>query len=99
MLKPLLASTLGRFRIIAFLEGISLLLIFFVSMPLKYLADIPEPNMVIGMAHGILFLLYIAFLILVKMEHNWSFKKTALAFLASLIPFGTFYADKWLFQA
>ena len=97
MLKKLLASTLGRFRIIAFFEGISLLLIFFVSMPLKYLMDMPGPNMVIGMSHGILFLLYISFLIWVTIEYKWSFKKAALAFIASFIPFGTFYADKHLF--
>jgi hypothetical protein len=30
--------------------------------------------------------------------YKWSFMKVALGFLASLVPFGTFYADKKLFK-
>ena len=47
---------LKTFKIVSYLEGISYLLILFVTMPLKYIWDMPEANMVIGMAHGVLFL-------------------------------------------
>ena len=40
-------SPLGRLRLLAHLEGISYLL-FAITMPLKYLMDIPEPNYVVG---------------------------------------------------
>ena len=51
----LFKSPLGRFRILAFMEGLSFLLILFITMPLKYLYEMPEPNLVVGMAHGVLF--------------------------------------------
>ena len=96
MLSTLLKSPLGRLRIVAILEGISFLVLLGIAMPLKYLAGIPEPVRVVGMAHGVLFVLYVILLIQVAIEKSWSFKKFVLAFIASFIPFGTFYADaKW----
>ena len=96
MLSTLIKSSLGRLRIIAILEGISFLVLLGIAMPLKYLAGIPEVVRVVGMAHGVLFILYVVLLIQVAVERSWSFKKSVLAFVASLVPFGTFYADaKW----
>jgi len=96
MLSTLIKSSLGRLRIIAILEGISFLVLLGIAMPLKYLAGIPEVVRIVGMAHGVLFVLYVVLLIQVTIEKSWSFKKFILAFIASFIPFGTFYADaKW----
>jgi integral membrane protein len=67
-------------------------------MILKYKFSMPEPNYVVGLAHGILFLLYIVLLLQVSFLYRWSILKIFMAFLASLIPFGTFYADKVLFR-
>lgn len=94
----LLKTALGRLRIIAFVEGTSFLIILFVTMPLKYLWKIPEPNLFFGMAHGIFFVLYVFAVIQIKFLQNWKFKTTFLALLASVIPFGTFWADKYLFR-
>ncbi len=85
---------LQKFRILALLEGISFLIILFVTMPLKYLFENPMPNKVIGMVHGFLFLAYVVFAILLKVELKWSNKQTAIILLCSIIPFGTFWADK-----
>ncbi|RZS93914.1 DUF3817 domain-containing protein [Aquimarina brevivitae] len=85
---------ISSFRIISYLEGISYLLILFVTMPLKYLFEEPQPNKVIGMAHGILFLLYIVFTFLVKADKKWNAKVTTIVLLCSIIPFGTFWMDK-----
>ncbi|MBW1297636.1 DUF3817 domain-containing protein [Aquimarina litoralis] len=82
------------FKLISYLEGISYLLILFVTMPLKYLFASPEPNKVIGMAHGVLFLLYIVFAILMKYEKKWNNKTLFIVLLCSIIPFGTFWMDK-----
>ena len=57
-------------RIVAWSEGISFLL-FGISMPLKYGYDMPEPNYVIGMAHGVLFILF-NFLVLASSMINLS---------------------------
>lgn len=94
----LLSTQLGRLRILAFVEGVSFLILLFVTMPLKYGFGMPEPNKIFGMVHGLLFVLYVLAVIQAKIEWNWSLKKTGLALLASIIPFGTFWADVKLFR-
>jgi len=85
---------ISYFKIIAFLEGISLLLLFFFAMPLKYLFNNPEYIRPFGMSHGLLFIAYIVLAIMIKIEDNWSLKKFSIISLASIIPFGTFYVEK-----
>ena len=87
---PWLTTALGRFRIVALLEGLSYIALFLITMPLKYLADIPGPNKVVGMAHGILSVLFVFSLISVTFERGWSAQRVAAAVVASFLPFGTF---------
>ena len=82
------------FKIIAILEGISLLLLFFFAMPMKYIYDMPVYVKHIGMAHGLLFVGYIIFAFLFKDDKNWDIKTLSIVCLASLVPFGTFYIEK-----
>ncbi len=96
-MTALLYTPLGRLRIVAFLEGCSYLLLG-LTMVLKYKYEMPGPNYVVGMAHGVLFMLYVALLAQVSYLHKWNFIKIFLAFIASLIPFGTFIADAKLFR-
>ena len=86
------------FKIIALLEGISLLLLLFFAMPMKYIAGDPIYVKNIGMAHGILFVLYIIFAFLNKSQEKWTLKEFAIICAASLFPFGTFYIDKKYLQ-
>lgn len=58
----------------------------------------PKPNYIVGMAHGFLFMAYVVLLAIVHFQYKWSWPKTILAFLASLVPFGTFWADQKLFK-
>lgn len=97
MINKLLKTALGRLRLIAFLEGCSYLLLGF-TMILKYKYAMPQPNYIVGLAHGILFVLYVGLLLQVSLIHRWNLLKIVGAFLASLIPFGTFWADKALFR-
>lgn len=85
---------LKSFKIVALLEGISLLLLFFFAMPMKYLMEEPMYVRHIGMGHGLLFIAYIIMAIMLKYEENWSGKKLAIISAASVIPFGTFYIEK-----
>ena len=75
------------------MEGMSYLILLFIAMPLKYYANQPWAEKQVGMAHGVLFLAFIAALIHVMFEHKWSIWKGMIAFIASLIPFGTFVLD------
>ena len=82
------------FKKLSFLEGISFLLILFVTMPLKYIYDYPQANKVVGMIHGVLFIAYVVIALMLKPEQKWSLKDTAIILLCSIIPFGTFWMDK-----
>ena len=79
-------------RIIAWSEGISFLL-FGISMPLKYGFDILQPNYVIGMAHGILFILYNLMILGYASKKKWNIRHVIFLCFLSLVPFGTFYGD------
>jgi len=85
---------LKTFRITAILEGISYLMLFAISMPLKYLAGIGEPNKYIGYAHGFLFVSYAILALVLTIKRKWGFKMLVILGVASLLPFATFYVDK-----
>jgi len=87
----LLTTPLGRFRLVAALEGISFLVLLGIAMPLKYIWDSPEAVRQVGMVHGLLFILYILLMLQAKIILRWSLRQTALAALLSVVPFGTFY--------
>ena len=94
-MKHLLNSNLGRLRIIGWLEGISLLVLVFVAVPLKYMARQPQLSEVMGPVHGALFLLFVFNALSVGVEQRWSFRAvTGKVLLACIIPFGTFYIDR-----
>ena len=89
-------SVIGRLRLVGILEGLSFLLLLFVAMPLKYMWDKPEAVSVVGMAHGVLVLGYCAALLHAWIEREWKFGKVFLLFVAALVPFGPFVADRKL---
>lgn len=87
------------FKIIATLEGLSLLILIFVAMPLKYIYAMPDMVRIVGMAHGLLFIAYIILAIMLKIELNWTWKKFIIVCFASVVPFGTFYVEKKYLKA
>lgn len=91
-------NNLSLLRLLGYLEGISFLLLLGVGMPLKYMYEIPTPNLFIGMTHGILFMAYCAWVYIVRTENKWNATKTFWAVLAAFLPFGTFVADVKIFR-
>lgn len=91
----LLKTNVGRLRIIGLLEGISLLLLVFVAVPLKYMAANGTWVKTLGPVHGALFLLFVFNALSVSIAEGWKFKNTTWkVLLACLVPFGTFYVDR-----
>lgn len=93
-----LTSQLGRLRIVSYAEAISFLVLLFIAMPIKYIGGNPVPVRITGMIHGLLFVLYIFNVIQAKIEYGWSTKTMLLGLVASVLPFGPFWADKKLFR-
>jgi integral membrane protein len=82
-------------RLVGWIEGTSWLLLFGVAMPLKYLAGQPGPVRVVGMAHGLLWLLYLAALVYTAWRLKWKPVALMVGFFASILPFGPWIFDAW----
>ncbi|MCB0324183.1 MAG: DUF3817 domain-containing protein [Bdellovibrionales bacterium] len=85
------------FRTVGFVEALSLLLLLFVAMPLKYIGGYPQAVSVVGMVHGVLFLAYASLGMLLLDELGWGYRRLALACCIASIPFGPFLFDRVLF--
>jgi integral membrane protein len=87
-------TQIGLFRTITFLEGISLILLVCIAVPIKYLAHNPKWVEILGPIHGMLFVGFCYMAYVAGKQYNWNWRKMApKILLASFIPFGTFYFD------
>ena len=77
-------------------EGISFLVLLGIAMPVKYLLKEPMAVTVVGWIHGVLFMAFLFLAWEVKTDRNKSAKWFGMAFLASILPAGTFFFDKKL---
>lgn len=82
------------YRLISFLEAISFIVLLCIAMPLKYIWEMPQMVQIVGMAHGVLFILYIIFSIYAWRVLQWSLQKLFIAIACSVLPFGPFYVDR-----
>lgn len=83
-------------RYVALAEAVSYLVLLFVAMPLKYLADLSLAVKWVGWAHGLLFLIFCWALLQAWIAARWSFGRVVLLFVAALLPFVPFFLDKRL---
>lgn len=90
------ASYLQQLRVVAFLEGLSFVLLLFVAMPLKYYAGLPLAVRLVGSAHGLLFVAFCWALFRAAVACEWPLRRSLVAFVSSLLPFGTFVFDRSL---
>ncbi len=88
------SKLINWFLVIGKIEGYSYLILLFIAMPLKYIFHIPDLIRPIGMAHGVLFVGFMILIASMLLNKTMSFKIAVLAFLLSLIPFGTFYLKR-----
>ena len=82
-----------QLRLISLIEGISYLLLVFIGMPLKYGLGITEINKILGMGHGILTIIFCIVLSIIWFQKTLSKRWCTFVFVASLIPFGAFFAE------
>ena len=88
--------SINQLRWIGNAEGVSFLILLFISMPLKYIFDYPVAVKFNGWIHGLLFIIYIAAVLRTAYLAKWNFQRVGIALAASLIPFATFILDKKL---
>ena len=86
-------DTFSRFRIISIIEGLSYLILVFIAMPLKYMFNYPIAVKIVGMSHGVLFILFFVALAMAMNRYKWKFLGFQL-FVYSLLPFGFILIEK-----
>ena len=85
--------TIKTLRLVGLLEGISFLLLLFIAMPLKYIWETPIFVKYVGMGHGVLFIAFLAVLLVVCHRMKWPLSMFLMGLAASILPFGTFVFD------
>ena len=89
----MLKTAIGRLRAAGMVEAVSFLFLLGVAMPLKYFAGLPLAVKIAGWIHGLLFIAFCMFLLVAHGERRWPMRRTALIFVAALLPFGPFVID------
>jgi integral membrane protein len=89
-------DTKENLMVVGKIEGWSFLILLFIAMPLKYMFDIPIATKIVGMIHGGLFIWFLVALYQFHQAYKQGIGLTLYGFIASLIPFGTFYFNKRL---
>jgi integral membrane protein len=91
-------SALTRYRVMAYVVGVGLLVLVLVAMPLKYLADEPVLVETVGPVHGFLYMVYLVTVLDLALRCRWSAKRAVLVMLAGTIPFLSFVAERRVTQ-
>ncbi|SEM97377.1 integral membrane protein [Paenisporosarcina quisquiliarum] len=89
----MIKTTLGQLRIAGILDGISLVILLFIAMPLKYWMDIPMAVTIAGSVHGFIFVSYVLVIFYAQIRLRWNIIWSLLALAVAFIPFGNFFYD------
>jgi len=89
-----MSAALTRFRVMAYVVGVLLLVLVFVAMPLKYFADQPTMVAIVGPLHGFLYMVYLVTAFDLAVRAKWPFLRTLLVLLAGTVPVMSFVAER-----
>lgn len=90
----MMTNSVKKFSLINTIEGWSYIVLLFIAMPMKYMFEMPMAVKIVGMTHGVLFIIFCILLVIAWQDKKWEFKENIIFFIASLIPFGTFFTKK-----
>lgn len=91
--KDVLKKPVHVLRMMGILDGISLLILIGVAMPLKYMADLPIFVTIFGGLHGFIFIVYVLSILYATVRVRWNILWSILAFAAAFVPLGNFIFD------
>jgi integral membrane protein len=89
-------GALLRYRVIAYVVGVVLLVLVLVAMPVKYVGGDPTLVALVGPVHGFLFMAYVVLTFDLGRRVGWSLSRMALIMLAGTVPFLSFVAERWV---
>ncbi|MEV6345109.1 DUF3817 domain-containing protein [Actinoplanes sp. NPDC051851] len=92
-------GALTRYRIIAWIVGVFLIVLTLIGMPLKYLADNATVVALVGPLHGFLYMVYLVLAFDLSRRAKWPFSRMVIVMLAGTIPFFSFWAERKVTQS
>jgi integral membrane protein len=87
-------GALIRYRIIAWIVGVVLLVLVLVAVPIKYIGGNDSLVATVGPVHGFLFMLYVVLTFDLGRRAKWPLGRMVLVMLAGTIPFLSFWAER-----
>lgn len=94
MFKSGLAGALTRFRTIAWVVGVLLVLLTLVAMPMKYFGDNSLGVALIAPVHGWCYVLYLAAVGDIARRVRWTVSRILLVAISGTIPFLSFFMER-----
>jgi integral membrane protein len=94
--RPVSRGVLIRYRVLAYVTAILLLLLVFYAVPVQIWGHDKRPETIIGMLHGYLYMLYLVFAFESTVKLKVPLGRMVLVLLAGTVPFGAFFAERWL---
>lgn len=97
--RPVGRGVLLRYRVLAYVTAVLLLPLVFVATPLDLWGGVKAPATVLGIAHGYLYMLYVIFAFEIAVKLKLPLSRMLLVVLAGTIPFGAFFAERYVTRA
>ena len=88
-----LGGSLGRYRVIAYITGVLINVLFFVGLPLQAAGHSGVVH-VVGTAHGGFFIVYCLTILDLGFRCRWPVVRIGLVMLAGIAPVMTFVAER-----
>jgi integral membrane protein len=88
------SAALLRYRVIAWIVGVVLLVLVLVGMPLKYIWHDPTVVQTVGPVHGFLYIVYLLASFDIGRRAGWPLRRMLLVMAAGTVPFLSFYAER-----
>ena len=85
-----------RYRVMAYITGVLIMVVCFVGIPLQVAADEPWIADNVGTVHGFLYIIYIIVAYILAQKLKMRFWPTILLLLAGTIPILTFFVERWM---
>ncbi|GAA2416367.1 DUF3817 domain-containing protein [Actinomadura vinacea] len=87
-------AAINRYRVMAIVVGVMLLLVVFVGMPVRYIGGNGTPSAIISPIHGALYIVYLGVAFDLFRKAAWPLKQMVLMVSAGLIPFLAFFIER-----
>ena len=96
--SPTASGPLVRYRAMAYVVGVGLVVLVFVGMPLKYAAGLDAVVAVVGPLHGFLYIIYLLAALDLARTRRFGIGRLLAMVAAGLLPFLAFYVERRITQ-